>query len=106
MADFQRKRGAWGELIDVLGKAAAVEPDPGKRVELYLQLADLLETQLQDPMQAIAAYRSALDADPVNADALASLDRLYRKNELWEQLVDVLARKASAETDPDEQAKL
>lgn len=106
LADFQRKRGSWGELIEVLGKHAAIEPDPQKRVELYLSLADLLETQIQDPMQAISAYNAALEADAGCPEALAALDRLYRRNEMWEQLIDVLSRKAKITSDPDAVVKI
>jgi tetratricopeptide (TPR) repeat protein len=106
LADFQRKRGSWGELIETLGRHASLEPDAGKRVELYLSLADLLETQMGDPQQAIVAYSSALEADPACSDALNALDRLYRRHEMWEQLISVLGRKMTAEPDPDVQVKL
>lgn len=106
LADFHRKRGAYGELIQVLGTHAQIEPDPQKRVELYLSLADLLETQLQDPMQAIGAYGAALQTDPQSPDALSALDRLYRRHEMWENLIAVLERKADASIDPDEQVKI
>ena len=64
LAEFQRKRGSWRELIETLGRHAAIEPDGAKKVELYLDLADLLETQMQDPMQAIAAYQSGARRRP------------------------------------------
>jgi tetratricopeptide (TPR) repeat protein len=106
MADFQRKRGSWGELIETLGRHAAIEPDAQKRVDLYLSLAELLETQMQDPLQAIHAYNNALEADAQNKDALAALDRLYRRHEMWEQLIQVLGKKMAAETDPEAQVKI
>jgi tetratricopeptide (TPR) repeat protein len=102
LADFQRKRGSWGELVETLGKHGGIETDPQRKVEVYLSLAELLESQLQDDMQAIAAYRSALDADAEAMDALTSLDRLYRRHEMWEQLIEVLGRMAALHTD-DEQ---
>ncbi|HTM19059.1 MAG TPA: tetratricopeptide repeat protein [Kofleriaceae bacterium] len=106
LADFQRKRGSWGELVETLGKHAALEPDPAKKVELYLSLADLLETQLQDPMQAMAAYQQAAAADPACLDALVALERLYRRHQMWDQLIDVLGRTAELRTDEEEIIRL
>lgn len=106
LAGFQRKRGSWSELVEVLGRHAAIEPDTGRKVGLYLQLAELFETQLQDPMQAMAAYQSALAADPTCTDALSALDRLYRAHQMWEQLIDVLGRMAELHSDPDEVTRI
>jgi golgin subfamily B member 1 len=106
LADFHRKRGSFGELIQVLSQHATIEPDAAKRVDLYLALAELLEVQMQDPMQAIAAYQAALQSDPANDDALSSLDRLYRRHEMWDALIRILEAKASVATDLEEQIRL
>ncbi len=107
MADFHRKRGAWDELTDTLRHHASVEPDPKKRTELYLNLAELLEVQMGDPGQAIGAYNSAVDADPEapSQDALVALDRLYRRQMQWPDLIRVLERRAGLSQEPDEQVK-
>ena len=57
-------------------------------------------------MQAIGAYGAALQTDPHSPEALSALDRLYRRHEMWENLIDVLERKADATSDPDEQVKI
>ena len=69
---FFRKTARWAELVQVLDRQAELEEDPEKRVELYGNMAELFETQIADPSQAIAAYRKALDVDEINADALDS----------------------------------
>lgn len=106
LADFQRQRGSWAELIETLQKHAGLETRPDKKVALYLDLANLLETQMQQPMQAIAAYQSALEADGTSMDALTSLERLYRQHQLWEQLIDVLGRMADLRPDDQEVVRL
>ncbi len=106
LADFQRKRGSWGELIETLGKHAALEERQEKKVDLYLALADLLETQMQDPMQAIQAYQNALVADETCQDALRALERLYRRHQMWEQLIDTLGRLAHQVTDEEDIVRL
>jgi golgin subfamily B member 1 len=99
MAELQRKRGSWGELIETLQRHAAVEPAPEKKTELYIQLAELLERQMQDFGGAIHAYQQALNYDSASRPALIALDRLYRRTEQWEPLIGVLTRRAELETD-------
>ncbi|HWU88034.1 MAG TPA: hypothetical protein VN253_12195, partial [Kofleriaceae bacterium] len=99
MAELQRKRGSWSELIETLQRHAGVETNAEKKTELYIQLAELLERQMQDLGGAIHAYQQALNYDSASRPALVALDRLYRRTEQWEPLIDVLTRRASLETD-------
>ncbi|HEY1558512.1 MAG TPA: tetratricopeptide repeat protein [Kofleriaceae bacterium] len=106
MADLQRKRGSWGELIETLQRHAAVEPSPEKKTDLYIQLADLLERQMQDMGGAIHSYQQALHHDASSRTALAALDRLYRRSENWEPLIDVLGRRADLSQDDQDIVKI
>ena len=108
LADFQRKRGAWAELAETLGKHARLESDPERKVALYLSLAQLLEKRLEDDTQATVAYREALDVDPGCTEALASLEFLYRRHEMWQPLIDTLRQRVSLSVDISEivEAKL
>jgi len=99
MAELQRKRGSWSELIETLQRHAAVETSPEKKTELYIQLAELLERQMQDLGGAIHAYQQALTHGPQSQGALVALDRLYRRVEQWEPLIDILNRRAELDTD-------
>ncbi|HEU0033618.1 MAG TPA: tetratricopeptide repeat protein [Kofleriaceae bacterium] len=99
IGELQRKRGSWSELIETLQRHAAVETAPEKKTELYIQLAELLERQMQDLGGAIHAYQQALNYDGTSRPALLALDRLYRRTEQWEPLIDVLTRRAELEQD-------
>ncbi len=99
IADLQRKRGSWSELIETLQRHAGVENDQAKKTELYIQLAELLERRMQDIGGAIHAYQQALVCDHASKGALTALDRLYRRTEQWEPLIDVLSRRAELETE-------
>jgi tetratricopeptide (TPR) repeat protein len=99
MGELQRKRGSWSELIETLQRHAAVEQAPDKKTELYIQLAELLERQMQDIGGAIHAYQQALVYAPTSRTALVALDRLYRRTENWEALIDILSRRAELETE-------
>ncbi|HEY1546829.1 MAG TPA: tetratricopeptide repeat protein, partial [Kofleriaceae bacterium] len=102
IADLQRKRGSWSELIETLQRHAAVEPAPEKKTDLYVQLAELLERQMQDVGGAIHAYQQALVHDGSSKTALIALERLYRRTEQWEPLIDVMSRRAELSTDDQE----
>ncbi len=102
LADFQRKRGSWPELVETLAKHAKLEIDYTRKVDIYLSLAELLETHLQDTGEAINAYQAALEVDPDCVDALSSLERLYRSHEMWQPLIDTLRQRAALSTEIDD----
>lgn len=106
LSELQRKRGSWGELVETLSRQAAAEKDPGKRAEVNYALGELLENQVMDQGQAIAAYQQALANDPQSAPVLTALERLYRFHQMWEPLIDVLGKKASIEEDGREVTRL
>ena len=93
-AEILRKGQKWSELADTLKAHAEVEVDNDKKVDLLLGLGDLQETQLASTAKAIEAYQAAADLDPNCDDALAALERLYRRDERWANLAKVLDRRA------------
>src|SRR5262249_41407111 len=67
---------------------------------------DLYESQIQDANQAIAAYQQAVASSPESKPALVALERLYRRTEQWDALIDVLSRRAALETEDREVVRL
>jgi len=94
LAEAYRKQQKWADLADTLRSHAAVETDLHTKVDLLLGLGDLLESQLAQTAKAIEAYQQAADADDTSDDALAALERLYRRDERWANLAKVLERRA------------
>ena len=94
LAEAQRKQQKWADLADTLRAHGEVETDPKTKVDILLGLGDLLETQLAQSAKAIEAYQAAADADDTSDDALAALERLYRRDERWANLAKVLDRRA------------
>src|SRR5262249_8606855 len=78
LAGFYRQKSMWPELVNAPSQHAELEEDPAKKVKLHLDMAELWQGPLGDQQQAIEAYRSALESDPQNLEALNALDRLYR----------------------------
>ena len=52
------------------------------------------------------AYQRALDDDERCIDAINALERLYRRTQAWDRLVDVLAKKSQVVDDTDQAIKL
>jgi len=103
LAEAQRKQNKWADLADTLRAHAEVETDVATKVDLLIGLGDLCESQLSSTAKAIEAYQAAADlssglseaggSDPSD-DALAALERLYRRDEKWANLAKVLDRRA------------
>ncbi len=96
LADVLRRQQKWAELADALRGQIEVEHDHAHKIDLYLQLGDLCESQLSQTAKAIEAYEGAVAVGdgPGLDDALAALERLYRRDERWANLAKVLERRA------------
>jgi tetratricopeptide (TPR) repeat protein len=94
MTDLLRKQSKWAELADALRAYIEVEQNDHHKVDLLLSLGDLCESHLAQGAKAIEAYQLAADLDAHNDDALAALERLYRRDERWGALAKVLERRA------------
>lgn len=95
LAEAQRKQQKWADLAETLRAHGDVEADPKTKVDILLGLGDLLETQLAQSAKAIEVYEAAVEIDAGSSDdALAALERLYRRDERWANLAKVLDHRA------------
>lgn len=94
LADLCRQQQRWSELADQLGHMVELEAGASGRIDLLLALGDLSENQLASTAKAIEAYQRAAELDPACEDALVALERLYRREERWSSLAQVLERRA------------
>ncbi len=94
LAETFRKSQKWADLADTLRAHAEIEQDVKIKVDLLCGLGDLYESQLASSAKAIEAYQQAADADESSDDALAALERLYRRDERWANLAKVMDRRA------------
>lgn len=95
------KAGKFPELSEVLGRRVEVEEDPDTKVELGLRLAQLEETQLSRPQQAIDALLGVLSLQEGHPDAVVSLARLYERQAMWPELLDILRVQAERAGAPE-----
>jgi len=69
----------------------------------YLKIAQLHEDLLDDRDQAVACYRSVLDLLPADSAALEGLDRIYRADERWADLLELYRSGLEQALDVDQQ---
>lgn len=82
------------ELAAVLERKIELTAELDARQELRHAAAGVYEVQLADVYQAIGQLVAVLDDDASNARALAELDRLYAKQAMWPELLDIVDRRA------------
>ncbi len=82
------------ELANTLERKIELTTDLRARQELRHAAARVYEKQLGDTYQAIGQLTSILDDDAGEQAALAELDRIYAKEKLWPELLDVVDRRA------------
>lgn len=67
--------------------------DPSQRVDLLRRIAVLQQQVLDRPIDAMDTYRQILEAEPDDLGALEALEQLYRDQEEYFELVELLRRK-------------
>ncbi len=101
LQELYRQLAAWPELAQVLETRVGLSHDPDEQIELWRTLGELYEMQMQEIDEAVSAYEEILEIEPTDILAMESLERVYEAFEHWEELVDILGRKAESTYDPD-----
>ncbi|MBN2343641.1 MAG: tetratricopeptide repeat protein [Deltaproteobacteria bacterium] len=87
----------WEDLIETLERIIEVGISVFETEEIkgyYAQLGKILSDIVERPMDAIDVWRRSLDVDPSELSTVHALEALYREQEIWEDLVEMLGRKA------------
>ncbi|HEX2871348.1 MAG TPA: tetratricopeptide repeat protein [Polyangiaceae bacterium] len=87
------------KLAEMLRLQVQHEQDGATRRELFGRLGTLSQSVLNDEAGAIAAWKSRVDENPDDAEALAALDRLYESAGRYRDLVSVLQRRREGSSD-------
>ncbi|CAN0438163.1 unnamed protein product, partial [Laminaria digitata] len=97
---------SYGELAEILKRRIVEVYDDVELVELNLRLARICRDNLAEPDEAIEYFRSVLDLDDMNVEALESLEQLYLATQQWDALYRNLDAQVRGTTDPDRQADM
>lgn len=96
----------WTELVDVIERELDVVDIERDRVELLIRLAEVQETQFLKADVAAARLEQALEIDPTQLGAYASLARCYRRLKQWGELIETMRRHISEASDRDTKLEL
>ncbi|MCA9537317.1 MAG: tetratricopeptide repeat protein [Myxococcales bacterium] len=89
----------WHELIGVLLRKCELTEAVDEKKELYFRVSALYEEMVEEPERAVDIYRTILELDAADGRALDALERLFSALERWEDLLEVLQRKAELTED-------
>jgi tetratricopeptide (TPR) repeat protein len=101
-----RRAERWRALVEALAAQLRIANDPVREADLWVTMADVHETRLDEPAQAATAYQRALELEPESPEILAALERLLRRLGYWRDLCEVLRRRAALAVDPEVAASL
>lgn len=108
IADIWRRRNDPQEIVTALhqtvDRAAAALPAENL-VAIYRELGTIYQQTLNQPYDAIDAWRKLLEVDPRDFEAMAALENLLRAEERWVEVIDVKMGRASAYEDPQERIR-
>ncbi len=96
----------WEACVDVLARKVEVlqalgdESRLDEQIELLLRIADLWESKIGQPDQAISAYEAVTELDPGHMQASQALEGLYIKQGAWENLVNLFLVRREYLQDP------
>lgn len=96
LMELRRTVGPPQELARLLAASVQHEGDRAARAALLIELAEVEETRLDQPDEAIVHLERALDEDASSGAAATALRRLHRARSDWEALASVLARHVEA----------
>ena len=90
MHELYWKTEHWEQLVGVYRRRIDLSQGGDDCELLYAQMAQVFEEKLSRPEEAIAAYREVLALDPTSEVALAALDGLFTRQEMWAELAENL----------------
>ncbi|MCI0570247.1 MAG: tetratricopeptide repeat protein, partial [Myxococcaceae bacterium] len=96
--------GRWQDLARMYRAEAEIASSTEHAASLIHKIGELNEHRLGNERDAIASYQEVLTLAPSHFPALRALARIYRAQQAWESLIDVLRAEAASRTDPAERA--
>ncbi|MBZ0234460.1 MAG: hypothetical protein K8M05_19170, partial [Deltaproteobacteria bacterium] len=92
--------GRAAELVAIVERRADLAEDAGVRLVLLHRIASLYEEVLEQPREAVVAYKNVLNVDDSDEASLDALERLYRQLKEPRDLAQILERKLELARDP------
>jgi len=101
-----RAAGDAGKLHEALKRSASVQADPAQATKLWREAAEVAETMLAQPELAIEDLRQLVDTDESDAAGWQRLLGLLSSAQRFEELAEMLGRRAQIAVDDAERREL
>ena len=88
--------GRFEELVALIRRMMRTTPQAEQLKELRFQLAEVVGGKLGKRAEAVETGRRILDIEPHSVGQLERLQEIFKTNEAWDELADVLERNAAA----------
>ncbi len=98
--------GRWSKVIETLARVGEMAEGTQHAREALHQIAAIYQRELELPDRAVEAYNQIVTTWPDDLDAWAALDSLYQESAKWNELSEVLRRRAALTREPAERAQL
>jgi tetratricopeptide (TPR) repeat protein len=98
--------GGWETLANAYADVLGLHENKAVQSGIGMRLARVFEDELGDITKAEETYRYVVGVDPLQADALSNLDRLYSQLEQFADLAHVLEQRVRATEEPFELTEL
>ena len=108
IAEIQRAGGQSGERAGTLHRiidVGAATLEDSDLINVYMQLGHIYGTELQQPGDAVEAYRNVITIDPTFFEALDSLELIHREEGDWEEAIGVMEQRAQALAEPQDRVR-
>ncbi len=108
LIDLYETKGDAARLVELYQRRVelASEDDAELKYELLVKSADCYETKLENRPRAIESMNQALSVRPGDTAVLGALNRLYRAEEMWPELLENLRLEASSCESVEQRANL
>jgi tetratricopeptide (TPR) repeat protein len=94
------RAGRWEDLVHVYQAELASLPRGAESARLDYKIGEIYEQRIAKDDQALAAYRRALEADPLHLPARRALERKLTDKSHFEEIAKLIEGELSAETEP------
>lgn len=106
LIELYEAKGDAAQLVELYQRRVELcgEGESERKYELLAKMAQCYEEKLDDRRKAIDSLNDALSVRPSDPGVLSSLNRLYRAEEMWPELLDNLRVQASTADTPETRA--
>jgi tetratricopeptide (TPR) repeat protein len=106
LAGLYGQVGRWSKVIETLARIDEIAEGSQQARDALHQIAAIYQRELELPERAIEAYNQITTAWPDDLEAWAALDALYLDSGKFNELSEVLRRRAALTREPAERAQL